>query len=119
MWLVAAGLGSMGLEVSAEFTENVFIIHPTRGLLVPESEQVLRKVLPSKQSKVFQAKEVQNVSCEEVKDVKVTVPNKRQTPGDTVKKLPSASSLQLMTSVFPSLLDHSHKYIKHVIISPV
>lgn len=91
----------------------------TRGLLVPESEQVLRKALPSKQSKVFQAKEVQNVSCEEVKDVKPTVPNKRQVPGDTVKRLPTVSSLQLVTSVFPSLLDHSHKCVKHVNISPV
>ena len=35
------------------------------------------------------------------------------------KRLPTPSSLHLMTSGLPSLLDHSHKYIKDVIVSPV
>lgn len=47
---MAAESDSVELEVSAEFTENVFIVLLIPGLLVPKSERVLGKLLLSKES---------------------------------------------------------------------
>lgn len=58
---MVAALNSMGLEVSAEFIENAFLLLATQGFVALESEQVFKKKYYSQRKTRFQAKKVQKV----------------------------------------------------------
>lgn len=75
-------LNSVGLKVSAEFIENAFLILPTQGSMVLESEQMFKKMYYPQRKTRFQAKKVQKV----VGNIQGSVHSRGQIPGDTVKR---------------------------------